>query len=381
MSGDYAKYWWVFPGFKIEHVADGFNLPVNIAFVPNPKNEPKAPLLYITELYGKVKVLTNDFTVYTYAENLLNYNPSGEFPGSGESGLTGICVEPVTGDLYLSMLYEDNGEMKGRVVRTRSDGDLRMKDWKVIIDDIPSTTRAHQIQAVTIGFDDKLYVNIADGGNWVKAQNDEDFRGKILRLNQDGSIPWDNPYPENPVYAKGFRNPFGATWRKSDQHLYISGNGPDQDDRIARVEPFENYGWPGTMRRNSIFWWHYTQAPTALDFMQNEQFPPAFNDHLFVALFGESYRQGRGVKGKKIVKLQLNQEATAVKSCDDFVIYEGEGAASPCGLAFGPDGLYFTDLHGEETGGGNLYRIVPDTDAIRKMKEKENRYDKIWADA
>lgn len=64
--------WSVFPGFEIEHVATGLTLPVNIAFVPNPKDDLKDPLLYITELYGQVKVITNDGSVYTYAKNLLN---------------------------------------------------------------------------------------------------------------------------------------------------------------------------------------------------------------------------------------------------------------------------------------------------------------------
>ena len=48
--------WWVFPGFEIELMATGLDLPVNLAFVPNPGNDPKSPLLYVTELYGQVKV-------------------------------------------------------------------------------------------------------------------------------------------------------------------------------------------------------------------------------------------------------------------------------------------------------------------------------------
>jgi glucose/arabinose dehydrogenase len=380
-KSDYTNNWWVFPGFRIKHLVTGLDLPVNIAFVPEHGDNPKSPLLYITELYGQVKVVTNDYSVYTYAKNLLNYEPSHQFPGNGESGLTGICVEPESGDLYLSMIYEENGEVKSKLVRTRSDDGLSMKDQKIVLDDIPSTRRAHQIQAVSIGFDNKIYVTFGDGGAWYKSQDENDFRGKVIRLNHDGTIPWDNPISENPVYAKGFRNPFGAAWRKSDQHLYIAGNGPDKDDRIARVKPYENYGWPNTMRKNTIFWWHYTQAPTALDFMQDGQFPDQYHDHLFVALFGDSYREGTGVKGKRIAKLQLNDEGTAVKSYDDFVVYKGEGPASTCGLAFGPDGLYFTDLHGEKQGGGNLYKVVPDVEKLREFKDKENRYAKIWGDA
>lgn len=41
-------------------------------------------------------------------------------------------------------------------------------------------------------------------------------------------------------------------WRKSDQKLYISDNGPEVDDRIARIEPGGHYGWPESMRKNSV---------------------------------------------------------------------------------------------------------------------------------
>jgi glucose/arabinose dehydrogenase len=375
----FEKNWWVYPGFKIKHVTSGLKLPVNIAFVNNPGKNDNDPLFYVTELYGQVKVITRDYCVHTYAEKLLNYKGSGEFPGSGESGLTGICVEPESGDLFLSMLYKEGKDFKGKVVRTMSSSDkLKMRDSKIIIDDIPSTTRAHQIQAVTIGPDKKLYVNIADGGDWTKSQNENDLRGKVLRLSQSGKIPWDNPDPSSPIYAKGFRNPFGAVWRKSDRSLYIAGNGPDNDDRIARVKPYENYGWPATMRKNSIFWWHYCQAPTAIDFMQNASFPPEYGGQLFVALFGAAYQKGTSEKGKKIVKLQLNDDTTSVKSYDHFVVYKGKEAASPCGLAFGPDGLYFSDLHGEKQGQGNIYKVVPDWDQLKEMREKTERYDKIW---
>ncbi len=96
--------------------------------------------------------------------------------------------------------------------------------------------------------------------------------------------------------------------------------------------------------------------------MQDGQFPPKYDDELFVALFGTAYSKGRVIKGKKIAKLKLNEDGSGVKSYDDFVIYIGEGPASPCGLAFGPGGLYFTDLHGEQNGlfqvpSGNIYRI------------------------
>lgn len=362
---DFKNNWQVFPGFELELVAEGLDLPTNLAPVPDPGKDPRSPLFYFTELYGQVKVLTNDWSVYTYATQLLNYEPDHKIPGSGESGLTGICVEPKTGDLFLSMLYFEEGKPKNKLVRTSSKNGWEMDSMTVILEGIPSVHAAHQIQAVTLGFDGKLYVNIGDGMLEPDvAQDENDLRGKILRMNLDGTVPEDNPIPGSLIYAKGFRNPFGAVWRKSDRSLYITDNGPAFDDRIARVEAGKNYGWPQSMRQNSLFWWEYTQAPAALAFMQDGEFPPPYHNELFVALFGGAYRQGPNIKGKKIVKIRLADDDTTVKSYDEFVTYVGAGPASPCGLAFGPGGLYFTDLHGEGNGlskhpSGHIFRVKP----------------------
>ena len=96
--------------------------------------------------------------------------------------------------------------------------------------------------------------------------------------------------------------------------------------------------------------------------MQGDQFPAEYTDKLFVALFGAAYHRGRAIKGKKIVKIRLDKNDSGIKSYDEFVTYIGAGAASPCGLSFGPDGLYFTDLHGEQNGtikspSGNIYKV------------------------
>lgn len=355
--------WWVFTGFEVEEVATGFDLPVNLAFVPHPSNDPDSPLLYVTELYGNVKVVTNDRTVHTFASGLLNYEASYDIPGSGESGVTGICVKPETGDVYISLVYVSGETVLGKVVRLRSADGLRADSAETVLDNIPSTTKAHQVQAVTFGPDGMLYVNVGDGGNADAAQQMDDLRGKVLRLNADGLVPSDNPTPGSPVYAFGFRNPFGAAWRKSDRKLYVSINGPDRDDVLARVDAGTNHGWPMTMRKNSLFVWEYTQAPTALAFAEDGVFGEEYDDHLFVALFGNSYKRGRDVKGKKIVKMKVNDGGRGVLTYDEFVTYTGNGPASPCGLAFGPDGLYFTDLHGEPGNGdyhgaGAIYRVT-----------------------
>ncbi|MDW5562685.1 MAG: PQQ-dependent sugar dehydrogenase [Methanomassiliicoccus sp.] len=363
MTIDPLDSWWVFPGFKLELLATGLHKPTNVATVPNPGRNDDDPILYVSMLYGQIKVITRGCHVLTYADDLLNYPPDFILPGPGESGVTGIQVEPGSGDVFASMLYQDGDGFKGKVMRMR--GKLQAERIDTVLNDIPSIRGAHQIQAITFGFDHKMYVTTGDGLTTPEtAQRDDDLRGKVLRYDLDGGIPSDNPHKESPVYAKGFRNPFGATWRRSDHALYITDNGHRTDDRIAKVVPGGNYGWSPNMRKNSLFWWHFTQAPTALDFMQDGQFPEEFHDELFVALAGPARYRSPSRKGKSIVKMRLNDGATGVRSYDDFLVYIGRGLGMPVGLSFGPGGLYFTDLHGEgdtygQRPGGNVFRVVP----------------------
>ncbi|MCK4429675.1 MAG: glucose dehydrogenase, partial [Candidatus Aminicenantes bacterium] len=93
------KNWQIRDGFKIEKVVSGLLLPVNLAFVPNPKPQKSAPFFYVTELYGSIKVITQELNVFTFADNLLNYDPNYMMPGTGESGVIGIVAHE-NGDVF-----------------------------------------------------------------------------------------------------------------------------------------------------------------------------------------------------------------------------------------------------------------------------------------
>lgn len=361
-DGDLSLPWAVLNGFVVERVVTDLFLPVNLAFIPNPQPEAGAPLFYITELYGKVKVVLRNGEVRVYADSLLNFSPTGNFPGSGEMGVTGIVVEPNSGDLFVTMVYEDNG-IKNKVVRMHStDGGRSVASITTVLDGIPGPPQSHQIHQATIGPDGKLYLQIGDGFDADSAQRDDDLRGKILRMNFDGSIPTDNPFPGSYVYSKGVRNPFGGAWRKADNLLYISDNGPDVDDRLVKVEPGGNYGWPMTLLPGAIYRWNPTVAPTAVAFCQGAGFPESCQGRLFVGLSGPTFKLGQTSRGKRIQMFTLAPDGS-VNSTLDFLTYIGEGRATVLGIAFGPDGLYFTDLYGEEgfdSNGithSNVYRV------------------------
>jgi hypothetical protein len=271
------------PGFRVDRVATGFQLPVNIAFVPNPGAAAGDPFYYVTELYGAVKVVTRGGEVSDYATDLLNFDPTGSFPGSGEKGLAGIVVEPATGDLFVSGVEAVPPVTDfhfPRVIRLHSeDGGLTAASQTTVLDfpDEPLGP-SHQISNLTIGPDDKLYVHIGDGLLTTPAQDLTSVRGKILRVNLDGSAPADNPYYDasdgitatDLVFAYGFRNPFGGAWRATDGAHWEVENGPGVD-RLAKVVAGRNYLWDGTdasMSNFASYVWPQSVAPVNIVFVQ-----------------------------------------------------------------------------------------------------------------
>jgi glucose/arabinose dehydrogenase len=356
------------PGYQIDEVAGGFQLPTNIAFVPNPGPNPSDPYFYVTELYGTIKVVSRDFTVSDYATGLLNFNPTGSFPGSGEQGLTGIVVDPATGDVFVTRVTATNPQVNPdnphhpQVLRfTSTDGGRTAASMTVILN-MPGETQgqSHQISNLTIGPDGKLYVHNGDGFDSNTAQNLNSYRGKVLRLNLNGTAPTDNPFYDAAnginardfVYAYGLRNPFGGAWRASDGKHYEVENGPSVD-RMAQVLPGVNYGWngsDGSMFINAIYNWNPAHAPVNITFVQPEtfggsQFPPSVWDRAFVSESGPTYARGPQAQGKQIVSFQLSAAGSVVDGPDSLLQYTGMGRGTIVGLAAGPDGLYFTELY------------------------------------
>jgi glucose/arabinose dehydrogenase len=353
------------PGFRVDRVATGFQLPVNIAFVPNPGAAAGDPFYYVTELYGAVKVVTRGGEVSDYATDLLNFDPTGSFPGSGEKGLAGIVVEPATGDLFVSGVEAVPPVTDfhfPRVIRLHSeDGGLTAASQTTVLDfpDEPLGP-SHQISNLTIGPDDKLYVHIGDGLLTTPAQDLTSVRGKILRVNLDGSAPADNPYYDasdgitatDLVFAYGFRNPFGGAWRATDGAHWEVENGPGVD-RLAKVVAGRNYLWDGTdasMSNFASYVWPQSVAPVNIVFVQpatflGSGFPDTAMDHAFVSESGATYAPGPQSRGKRVSEFTLSPDGTLVSGPSPLIEYVGAGRGTVTALAAGPDGLYFADLY------------------------------------
>jgi glucose/arabinose dehydrogenase len=375
------------PGYEVQVVATGFQLPVNVVPVPNAGTGPSDPLMYITELYGKIKVVRRDGTVSDYATGLLNFDPTGEFPGSGEQGVAGLAVDPASGDVFASMNYEDTASTDdpkphyGKVVRLHSkDGGLTAASQKTIFDAYGEPSGpSHQISNLTIGPDGYLYVHNGDGFDPPTAENLDLFRGKVLRMDLTGTPPSDNPFYDSSdgitardyVFAYGFRNPFGGAWRSADGAHYEVEAGPSVD-RFAKVVSGGDYGFDGTdasMSTNALYNWDPAHAPVNIAFVEPQTslgsgFPTPKMDHAYVTESGPTFATGPQVRGKRIVEFAPGAGGTFDGSTPQTLVeYTGVGKATAVGIAPGPDGLYFTDLYKDvdyasaSDPGANLLRV------------------------
>ncbi len=357
------------PGYRVDQVVGGLQLPVAIAFVPDPGDQPGDPLFYVAELYGTIRVVHRDGTVGEYATDLLNFDPLGEFPGSGEIGVGSIAVDPDSGDLFATELYAPSPEHPGsffpRILRLKSDpSGEHAEAVEVVLDMVGQPMGpSHQISNITIGPDGMLYVHLADGACLQCAEIVDSFLGKIIRLTKDGSAPADNPFydaadgitAKDYVYALGFRNPFGGAWRMTDGHHYEAENGPSVD-RIARVIPGADYGWNGTnesMRTGALYNYMLPAAPVNMAFIQPETFggsgfPWWKQDLAFVSESGPTWATGPQWVGKRIGQFVITPAGSLSGDRETFVEYDGSGKATVAALAAGPDGLYFSDLYPDD---------------------------------
>ncbi|MBI5851860.1 MAG: PQQ-dependent sugar dehydrogenase [Planctomycetes bacterium] len=367
-------------GWVVDVVASNLRLPVNLAFVPVPGAQPGDPKFYVSELYGTIRTVTNDGTVVTYATGLLNYTPNGAFPGAGEQGLTGIAVDPQSGDVFAAMLQFNAAIAANdpRIVRFHSTDGGRTASSQQTILAMPgeSQGQSHQISRLEI-VNGELFCHMGDGFVTATARSLTSFRGKILRLNLDGSPVVQNPFfdggardARDYVYAYGVRNPFGGAWRAADGFRYVVENGPSVD-RFARIVMGRDYLWNGTdasMASFALYTWNPARGPVNLAFVQPQTFggsgfPAGKQGHAFVTESGPTYAFGRQANGKHITEFVLDAAGNRVSGPTPFVDYVGDGYATAVGLAAGPDGLYFTELYrdrntaGPTTAGARVLRI------------------------
>lgn len=217
-------------GLVVETLVTGLDTPWEVAFAPDGRT-------FITERSGEIQVLE---------DGELRDEPYAELPVEemGDGGLLGIAFDPnfeENGYLYAYYTTKTEvGEPRNRLVRlVEKDGVARQDAYYL---EGPAS-EVNNGGRVALGPDGKLYAAFGDVGDGNLAQDTIANAGKVTRLNLDGTVPEDNPFPDSPIYASGFRNPQGLAWGGAG-NLYVTDQGPDGHDEVNLVRPGGNYGWP-----------------------------------------------------------------------------------------------------------------------------------------
>lgn len=194
---------------------------------------------YLSERPGTITAVKNGESIRQYVELR---NPLSSV---SEAGLLGFVLAPdfsETNEAYAYYTYEEEGGQPfNRIVLLELQTD-QWRETEVLIDGIPSGN-FHHGGRLALGPDGKLYATAGDASEPELAQDLDSLAGKILRLNPDGSIPEDNPFPNSYVYSYGHRNPQGLAWAE-DGTMYASEHGPSANDEINEIKAGVNYGWP-----------------------------------------------------------------------------------------------------------------------------------------
>lgn len=213
-------------------VAVNLEIPWALDFLPDGS-------LVFTERPGRVRLI--DVREGLLPEPLLTMTGVAH---RGEGGLLGIAVHPAFARnqfIYVYHTYEEGGGLLNRVVRFKMQ-DRRLVEPEIIIRGIPGASN-HNGGRIKFGPDGRLYITTGDAQIPDSAQDPDSLSGKILRLNDDGTTPVDNPFPGSPVYTSGHRNPQGLAW-DSEGRLWATEHGSTATDELNLIEPGKNYGWP-----------------------------------------------------------------------------------------------------------------------------------------
>jgi glucose/arabinose dehydrogenase/type 1 glutamine amidotransferase len=240
--------------------------------------------VWIAELTGKIHHYDPVAKKTTLVGQLVTTDPTNT-----EHGLMGIEVDPNfhRGEPYLYVYYTVPETYVNTLSRyTVKNGTLDMTSEKVLLR-VPSEPHCcHQAGDVEWGPGGTLFVSTGDNGesgtkpedevpevrikafeernklsghHWSRivdsertAQDLQELRGKILRVNKDGSIPKDNPFYGKPgvrweIFAYGLRNPYRMKWDEPTHRLFIGIVGPDEQttyDWYDIAKGGENFGWP-----------------------------------------------------------------------------------------------------------------------------------------
>ena len=340
---------------KVEKVTGGLEHPWGLVFLPDGR-------MLVTERPGRLRIIDGDGD--------LDPQPVQGLPSiaaRGQGGLLDIALHPDFASnrlIYLSYSASGEGGIGTEVARGRWTG-KGVDGLEVIFRLRPkSRTGRHFGSRLVFDREGRLYVTLGDRGDRPRAQRLDDHAGSVIRINDDGSVPGDNPLvtrkgalPE--IYSYGNRNIQGAALHPVTGELWAHEHGPQGGDELNVIRSGVNYGWPvitygvnygigtaigeGTEKAGMaqpLYYWVPSIAPSGMAFYTAELIPQWRGNLLLGSL-----------KFSTLVRLEFDGERV---THEERLLGDELGRIRD--VRQGPDGLVY--LLTDESNGA-LYRLSP----------------------
>jgi aldose sugar dehydrogenase len=322
--------------YRLVTVAAGLDHPWSVAFLPDGR-------MLVTERAGALRIVQ---------DGRLRGDPVTGVPpvyARSQAGLFDVLPHPQFDEtqwVYLSYAHGTRRANATRVARARLVGS-ELLDLQVIFTAAPTKhTPVHYGGRLLFLPDGTLLLTTGDGFDYREhAQRLDSLLGKTVRLNEDGSIPADNPFagradarPE--IWTLGHRNPQGLSL--ANGRVYLHDHGPRGGDALHLLEPGRNYGWPVitygvdysgarispfTHREGMeqpLLHWTPSVAPSGLAYYDGALFPGWRGQLLAGTLVGRDVRRislaGAGI-GQAVLFEELGRRIRDVRVAPDGHVY------------------------------------------------------------
>jgi glucose/arabinose dehydrogenase len=302
--------------FNLVTLVEGLDHPWSIAWLPDGR-------MLVNERAGRMRIVSKDFR--------LDPQPVEGLPKivvDGQGGLFDVVLHPDYKDngwIYISYSGPGPGGHGTELMRAKLD-DHRLTDQQVLFRLEPKTGTSQHFGG-RIVFDGKghVFLTLGERGEQARAQRLNDHAGGVIRLNDDGSVPKDNPFvgrkdakPEKFTY--GNRNMQGAALHPRTGELWTHEHGPQGGDEVNVMRAGRNYGWPvityganygsgtkigeGTQKAGiepPLYYWVPSIAPSGMAFYEGDKFPN-WRGNLLVGALADKMLVRLELNGEKVVK-------------------------------------------------------------------------------
>ena len=347
------------PPFAVRQIAQ-FDEPWAMTFIPGTGQA------LITEKKGKLKLLWSDSGRIGDVAGA----PSVDYGGQG--GFGDVVLHPDFARnrlVYLSWVEAGPNDTHGAVVGrarlvTEAGAGARLDGLRVIWRQQPKLDgRGHFGHRIAFGPDGKLYISSGERQHFDPAQDMNANLGKILRLNDDGSVPPDNPFASRggvtaQIWSLGHRNPLGIAFDRAGR-LWEMEMGPKGGDELNLIERGRNYGYPIVSNGDHYDGKPIPDHPTRPEFAAPKAWwTPVISPGDFIIYSGAMFPQWRGdilaaaLSGKALVHIDV--DGTNAREAERWPM--GERIRE---VEQGPDGAIY--LLEDEMGGsgGRLLKLTP----------------------